>query len=304
MRKGQLLGIITAGLVGLAALPSHEAEASSRIRAVVNKVPITDNEVRRRAAFLKLRRMKGNLREKALEELIDEKLQLVEARKLRIRVSDKEVDEAFVRFAKGNKIPLKVFRQILNRSGATPRGFKSYIRANMRWQRVVAARYGRDVRRKARPRSFTESLRNKSDSAKQSEEVTLQQVVFVVPKGKRNRIARRTKEAKAFRSRYPGCATAKTFVRGLRDVSVLDKGRMLIDELPRDWKKDVQRTAEGGTTKVKVTPKGVEFLAVCARKLVARSFDGPSEDVFREQAPKLAKKYMDGLRKKAKIVRR
>ena len=280
------------------------ADASSSIRAIVNNVPITDNDVRRRAAFLKLRRVKGNLKRQALDELIDEQIQMSEARRLRVVASDKEVEEAFRRFAKGNKIPLKLFTKILARSGATPRGFKRYIRSRMSWQRAVAARYGREARKASRPRSFTETLRTRTVGAEKSEQVTLQQVIFVVPKTKRERMARRRKEANAFRQRFPGCARSVAFAKGLRDVTVKDKGRMLLAELPHGWRDAVKATDVNKATTVKDTEKGVEFLAVCDRRMVAEQHTGPDEDVFKKKAPELDKKYMADLRKKAKIVRR
>ena len=300
-RSALLAALLVAG--GLSALP-HPADASSRIRAVVDKVPITDNDVRRRAAFLKLRRMKGNLRAKALDELIDEQIQMGEARRLRVVAGDKEVDEAYKRFAASNKIPLKLFTKMLARSGTTPRGFKQYIRARMSWQRAVAARYGQEARRKSRTRSFTETLRTRTVGGEKSEQVTVQQVIFVVPKNKRERMARRRKEANAFRQRFPGCAKSAAFARGLRDVTIRDKGRMLLAALPRNWQADVRKTEVGGATGVKDTEKGVEFLAVCDRRMVSQTHTGPSEDVFQKQAPELDKKYMSELRKKAKVVRR
>lgn len=296
--------LLVAVLVGTSFASVPDVHASSKIRAVVNRVPITDNDVRRRAAFLKLRRMKGDLRKQALDELIEEQIQMGEARRLRVVASDKEVDEAFRRFAKSNKIPLKLFTKILARSGATPRGFKTYIRARMSWQRAVAARYGREVRKKARPRSFTETLRTRNVDGEKSEQVTLQQIIFVVPKGKRERMARRRKEANAFRQRFPGCGNSVAFARGLHDVAVKNKGRMLMAALPAGWRESVKSTGVGQATKPKDTEKGVELLAVCDRQMVAQTHTGPSEDVFKKQAPELEKKYMAALRKKAKIERR
>ena len=64
----KLTGMAAALLVGATLLAPQEAAAGSRIKAVVNKVPITSNDVNRRAAFLKLRRVKGNLKKMALDE--------------------------------------------------------------------------------------------------------------------------------------------------------------------------------------------------------------------------------------------
>ena len=282
-----------------------EAQAGASIKAVVNKVPITSNQVKRRAAFLKLRRIKGNLRKQALEELIEEQLKMQEARRLRVVVSDKEVDQAYRNFAKSNKIPMKAFERILRQSGATPRGFKAYIRAQMSWQRAIMARYGREARAKVQPKSFTESLSINAANSSETVRYTLQQIVFVVPKARGEAAKKaRMKEAKGFANRFPGCGQSKTFARGLRDVAVIDKGRVLETELPDRWKKDIRETGEGRTTRPKVTEKGVELLAVCKRA-AARAVDpGLSEDVFRKQAPELDKRYYADLKKKAKIVRR
>ena len=298
---GPLAAVLAAGLLVLA----EPASAASRIKALVNNVPVTSNDVKRRAAFLKLRRLKGNLRKKALEELIEEQVKMQEARRLRVVVGDKEVEQAFRNFAKGNKIPLDAFNRILRQSGATPRAFKAYIRAQMSWQRVVMARYGHEARTKLRPASFTDSLRIASKNGVDTTRYTLQQIVFVVPKA-RGAAARkaRVKEAKRFANFYPGCGKAKGFAKGLRDVAVIDKGRMLETQLPEKWKKDVAATGTGRTTRPKVTEKGVELIAVCDRK-AARDIDtGLSEDVFRKKAPELDKRYYAELRKKAKIVRR
>ena len=307
LRTGAALAVATALLATPLVLP--DAHAGSRIKAVVNKVPITSNQVNRRVAFLKLRRLKGNLKSQALDELIDEQLKMQEARRLRSIATDAEVDEAFARFAKNNKIPIKIFTKILQKSGATPRGFKEYIRAQISWQRAIMARYGMETRLKSRPKSFTDSLQ-KTGKGTETTRYTLQQIVFVVPKAK-NKGAKsaamkaRLAEAKRFMTVYPGCGDAKRFARGLRDVAVIDKGRFLEPDLPGAWRKSIKATRTGRTTAPLATERGAELIAVCARASASHSGDAkPIEDVFRSQAPELDRKYLADLKKKAKIVRR
>ena len=296
---------VALSLLATASVATPASANAASIKAVVNKVPITSNQVKRRAAFLKLRRIKGNLRKQALDELIEEQLKMQEARRLRVVAGDKEVDAAYRNFAKSNKIPMKAFERILRQSGATPRGFKSYIRAQMSWQRAVMARYGREARKKATPKSFTESMKLTSAKGKDTTRYTIQQIVFVVPEARGEAAKkRRMKEAQRFKSIFPGCDKAKGFARGLRDVSVIDKGRMLEMQLPARWKKDIIATSAGKTTRPKMTEKGVEVLAVCNRQAAREVDTGLSEDVFRAQAPELDKKYYADLKKKAKIVRR
>ena len=61
-------------------------------------------------------------------------------------------------------------------------------------------------------------------------EYILQQIVFVVPSAKRNAILnRRKQEASNMRTRFVGCGSSREFAKGLRDVSVIDIGRRLLD---------------------------------------------------------------------------
>ena len=50
------------------------AQAASQVVAVVNKTAITNGDVSRRVAFLRLQRRKGNLNEIAKQELVEETL--------------------------------------------------------------------------------------------------------------------------------------------------------------------------------------------------------------------------------------
>ena len=65
--------IVTALGSGLAAGISLPAQASY-VKVIVNGMPITDYDIARRAAFLKLQHKKGNLTQMAREELTDDML--------------------------------------------------------------------------------------------------------------------------------------------------------------------------------------------------------------------------------------
>ena len=278
------------------------AQASSRIVAIVNGEPITQNQVNRRAAFMKLRRAKGGSG-KARDELIDEAVKMQQARKFKVVASDKEVNEAFVRFAKGNKMPLKVLKQILGRAGVSERHFKEYIRTQISWQRAVPGLYRSKAQTAARKgcRDFTSCL-SASDGSKKTTEVILQQVVFVAPKASAK--ARR-QEAVRFRQRFSSCDATRAAAAKLNNVAVRDLGRMGMAQVPARWAADVAKVDQGGVTQPKITEKGVEMLAVCRKRNVAAMGEvALDEDVFRKEAPKLAEEYLAELKKKAKIVRR
>lgn len=281
------------------------AFADSAVKIVVNKTPITSDDIARRVAFLKLQRQSGNLNEKAREQLIEEALKREEIARVKASVSTADVDAAFGRFAASNKLTKDQLTKVLTQAGVGADHFKSFIAIQMSWPRLVNARYGGKNRMSTQ--DFITRLKERGQKPVTSE-YFLQQIIFVVPESKKSIIGKRKSEAEASRKRYPGCEQAKTFAATMLDVSIKDLGRILEPELPTEWKDLVTKTPEGGTTATRVTEKGVEYLAVCKKQQV--SDDYAAEVVFRAEDLSKAekgenpneKKYLDELRSKAQIT--
>lgn len=283
-------------------------QAASEIAAVVNKTPITSNDVARRAAFLRLQRAKGDLKKLAREQMVDEVLKREEVARVKMSVSTDDVDKSFARFAASNKMSPQQMGQVLNQAGVGVEHFKAFIAVQMSWPRVVNARFasGRSGRM-----SNEELVKRMAEGGQKpvTTEYFLQQIIFVVPEAKRKSILnKRMAEAKASRSKFPGCEEAKTFAASMLDVSVKPLGRIMLPELPADWKPFIEK-ASGGTTEPRITEKGVEFLAICNQRQV--SDDVAAEVVFRAEdlgkAEKTGedpndKKYIEDLRSKAQIT--
>lgn len=287
-------------------LPAQDAFAANTVKVVVNKTPITTDDIARRVAFLKLQRQSGNLAEKAREQLIDEALKREEIGRVKMSVSTADVDASFARFASTNKMTTDQLTKVLAQAGVGAEHFKSFIAVQMSWPRLVNARYG--GRNKMSTQDFVTRLKERGDKPV-TNEYFLQQIIFVIPEAKRNAITgKRKSEAEASRKRYPGCEQGKTFAATMLDVSIKDLGRMLEPELPPDWKPLVEKAPQGGTTGTRVTEKGVEYLAICKKQQV--SDDYAAEVVFRAEDLTKAekgenpneKKYLDELRKKAQIT--
>jgi len=276
-----LLGTI----IGVSA-PALPAMAASKIAVLVNNVPITTNDIKRRAAFFKLRRIKGNHTKLAREELIKEAMQMQEAKRIGVRTSKKDVDAAYIRFAQRNKMPVKVLGQILSRSGVTIRGFKQFINAQMTWQSAVGVRLRAEGRSSNTTKNPLDYLHGgKSGRAAQTTEYTIQQIVFVIPRDKQKALTKaRMAEANNFRASFPGCSQSINYAKKLRNVAVLDKGRTQAHQLPTRWKDELVKTSTGKTTRPLKTEKGVELLAVCNTRQVRSSQKAPaaksSEDIF------------------------
>jgi len=243
--------------------------------------------------------------------LIDETLKMNEARRLGVVATDKQVNQAFARFAASNKRPPRALAQFLNKQGTGERGFKKFVKAQISWQRAVSARLQSQTRRSAQASRGTQSwLAAPGDSTNREKEYTLQQVVFIVPSKERSRrLGGRRTQAKNFRTRLRGCTNAKELAAVQRDVTVRDLGRVLESKLPPQWKKDIESTAEGKVTRTKDTPRGVEMIAVCRTREVLGTQTKSEAELFEgnnlsKAASALEKKYIAELKERATIKRR
>lgn len=285
-----------------------ETAQAASVVAVVNGSAITSGDLSKRVAFLRLQRTKGNLNQIAKQQLIDDVLKREEILRLGASVSTQEVDAAFQRFAASNKLSPQQLSKILNQAGVTVAHFKSYIAVSMSWPRAVSARYGAGGTKSTQ--ELVERMTERGEKPK-TDEFMLQQIIFVVPENKRGSLlGKRKREAEAARKKFPGCDQAKVFAATMHDVSVRNLGRFLEPELPDRWSKLVTKTNAGGTTAPLVTEKGVEFLAVCSRRVV--SDDAAAQAVFEAEDLKNPAKqddanseaYLKELRAKAQIIKK
>lgn len=282
------------------------AFAASEVVSVVNKTPITNTDLAKRVAFLKLQRKTGNLQKIARDELIEEALKRDEIARVRMSVSTEDVDRSFAKFAASNKLTPAQMSEILNKAGVGVEHFKSFIAVQMSWPRIVNARYG--AGRMSNDELVKRMMQNKEKPV--TTEYFLQQVIFVIPESKKGKITgQRKAEAEKSRSSFPGCEQSKNFAKSMRDVSIRDLGRVMKPELPDEWKEFVEKASANGTTGTRITDRGIEYLVICNQRQV--SDDAAAEVVFRAEDIGKAKKsgedpnsakYLEELRKKAQIV--
>lgn len=297
---------LTISVVG--GLATEPALAASEIKIIVNKEPVTTFAIRQRAAFLKLRRVKGDLTQAATEELIDEALKKQETRRRGISVPDAAVEQSFQKFAADNKLTQAQLGQIFGQVGFSEKAFKEYIRVQMGWGQAVQSSVtgggGRVSEQEAVQRMLAQGGTKPSTT-----EYTLQQVIFVIPEAKRGAMkAERLREANAMRSRFTTCPASYEFAKGLRDVTVRELGRVPQPALPERWKDGIVKAGSSGTTPAQETERGVEYIAVCSSRTV--SDDKIAAMVFQTQdLEKLGKtepdaKLLKQLRDKATIIKR
>ncbi|RCL04033.1 MAG: peptidyl-prolyl cis-trans isomerase SurA [Candidatus Tokpelaia sp. JSC189] len=283
-----------------------QAASGTQVAIIVNGNAITNYDIERRAAFLRLQKRSGDLAGPAREELIDETLRRIETKKHNISVSVEEINRAFADFAERNNMTTSQLAKMLNQEGVTAEHFKSYIQTQMGWERLISARFHAEGM-VTEEEAVQRMLKNGGVKPK-TNEYHLQQVIFVVPKNRRSVILdRRRQEANAFRNKVSGCNDLYKKNKGMIDVTIRDLGRILEPQIPNKWKKHVKVTPIKRATSVQNTEHGVEFLIVCSIRKVSN--DRVAQLIFSiqdshwdtEKAARLEKKYMKELRDKARI---
>ncbi len=120
------------------------AQDALRIAAVVNDEVITglDLAVRTRMAILSASlpdtpEMRSRVARQVLRAMIDERLQLQEAARQNVPVSQSEVDAELARIAERNGVALNQFEQFLAQSGVLLEPLAEQIRATIAWSKLI-----------------------------------------------------------------------------------------------------------------------------------------------------------------------
>ncbi|MEM9179951.1 MAG: SurA N-terminal domain-containing protein [Pseudomonadota bacterium] len=124
------------------------------IIAVVNDDPISFTDVRQRAQLLLLslggqqptQEQIQQVTTQALEQLIDEKLQLQEAAEYEVEVSDDDIANSINRLAQQSGITRDILVQSLIQSGINPASLEEQTRADIAWRRIMGGLYGSRIR--------------------------------------------------------------------------------------------------------------------------------------------------------------
>ncbi|MBD8892708.1 SurA N-terminal domain-containing protein [Roseibium litorale] len=306
------LSTLSLALAIAAASPLAGTVATARaatIEVVVNDKAITTYEIQQRARLITLTQRKGGVLAKKLaeEELVNEVLQLAEATRVGVRVSQAEVDGAFANIARSVKLSPSQLAQALGQSGVKADTLKDRLRAQLAWVQTVRRRFQADVH--INESDVIAALR-KSDKADQatSMEYDLRQVIVVVPaKASGSFKSKRKSESDQIRKAFNGCDAAGPVLAKYSEVVMKPVGRRLETELPGNLKDDIEKTEPGRLTKPQQTGKGYEMIAVCSKRELQSDIAARTEvenELRAKEGEAMSRRYLMELRSRATIIER
>ncbi len=247
------------------------AVAQTTIKIIVNGLPITSYDINQRVRLLRISGGTAN-NANAQRELIDEAVQIVEARRRGISVPESQVDNAYASIARGINMTVAQLTSALSSEGIAASSLKNRIRSQIAWSLLVQQRLAREA---VRNDDIVAALfAEGNQAALTTTEFVLQQIIFVVPSGSSSSFSQqRRREAENYRLRYSGCATAIQQASALRDVVVRDIGRRTVSELSGQQGAAVQGTDVGEATRPFQTDNGFELIGVCEKRDVQSTAD-------------------------------
>ncbi|MFY9287626.1 MAG: peptidylprolyl isomerase [Alphaproteobacteria bacterium] len=125
------------------AAPSPSLYMDNRIAAVVNDGVVSTSDIQERIKLIMLSsglpdtpEVKQRLLVQVLRSLVDEQLQMQEAKRLDITVPKEEIDQALEKIARDNSIPTDM-REFVASRGGSPAALEQQMRAGIAWSKVI-----------------------------------------------------------------------------------------------------------------------------------------------------------------------
>lgn len=283
-------------------LPATMAFAVSLV-ANVNGTPITSYDVDQRIALHRISGGAGTSTA-ALNELIDEVIQLGEAERRGIFVSASQVEAAFAQIAGQVGMGVSQFTGALREAGVDPDTLRRRLRAQIGWGGVMQ---GLAAAGAVNQQDVTREMLGQGLQSATIREYLLMPIVFVIPANASNGVvSQRRSEAEAFRQRFAGCDGALAQASTLTGVVVLDITRRDSTELTGEQGNAVLNTQAGQTTAPSRTTQGYEIIAVCSVTEVQANEQARSEitnELLIAQSEEIGEDYLAELRQDAIIQR-
>ncbi len=272
--RSRCFATVVAAAVGvfLFVVSLAQAQTEQSIVALVNDEPITNYDITQRMRLLKVTARKepsAALQKKVIEDLISERIQVQEATKNGVVVSDDQVNAVLDRVAASNNMKRDQLITSLAQLGVNGSTMKEQVRARLAWRGVVRQKFRGQISVNASQVDEAISNEEPPEGEKKATEFQLQRVRLELPESPDQRtIVNRLVEAEQLRKRVTSCSNIEQVIGRLRRTSVKSVGRKTATQLVQPTRAILLATDDGRMTPPTITSSGIELYAVCARRSV------------------------------------
>jgi parvulin-like peptidyl-prolyl isomerase len=274
------------------------------IAVMVNGEPITNFDIEQRAKLKALTGGKSPDRKAILDELIDEKLKIKEAKKFGVDPTANDIEQSYGGMAQRMRLNNDQLTKVLESKGIRPDTLKQRIRADMVWTSLVRGRFKESLQVGEKDVDTAVKGTGEAPDA-EAFEYRMQPVVLIVPRGSpQSEFEARRKEADSLRERVTSCEEANTFFKSMRNAAIREIVVKTSADLPQSLRDILDKTPVGHLTPPELTKQGIEMVALCGRK--ATTVDTPKKREMRDKMyvqkyEAKSKAYLQEVRKAAMI---
>lgn len=271
---------------------------------IVNGDPITNFDIEQRMKLIQL--SNGNKpasRNEALEELINDRVKIKEAKKFNLDLSATEIEGQYAQMGARMRLTSEQLDKVLGGRGIRPEALKSRLKADYVWSQLVRGRYGQSLI--VGEKDVASAIQVKNDGKESNNfEYRMRPIVLFVSKGAgQGGLESRRKEADALRTRIQSCEQAESYFRAMRGGVIKDQVVRTSADIPAPLRDMLDKTPIGHLTTPEVTRQGIEMVALCSRTPTTETAEKREarDKLFAQKYEAQAKKYLQEARRSAMI---
>ena len=261
---------VLAVLVSLCGIASFAwAQAEQSIVVLVNDDPITVYDVEQRQRFLAVTTQEQPspaLKKKATDMLIEERLQIQQAKKLGITPSEEDVTKVLAGMAKNNNMNPEQLGAALGQMGVNIKTLRDRIRAQVVWQDLIRKKFRRDV--SIAETDVDKALGSGADAEAPKEETTFQlrQVKYEIPTdANQASIAKQLAAVESVRAKVQSCSNLSSFTKDMKGFKIKTLQDQLPGSLGQPMRTLVMNAKIGQMTPPTLSGSAIEAYAVCGK---------------------------------------
>ncbi len=276
--------------------PSSRSEAEALQQKFVSRI---QNQV--------MSNIQSETRDQALEQLINERLKLQEAKDRKVSVNEADVDQLLKRMASSVTEGQTVdeFLAAFRKQGVGEETIRQRMRAQIAWRDVIRKIYG--FRISSLVGAGADETK-KSDSSAAESVFNVRKLRIATGSGQAA-LARAYVRGQTIRKRFSSCGKLASLAKRAGDVEVTSHNGKKAAFFPRDARPLLIQASQGQMLPPVLSSEGVDLYAVCGKrapkkKEVADGSQTSPSDRRQQEFQIYARRHLNDLRQRATIDRR
>jgi peptidyl-prolyl cis-trans isomerase SurA len=212
----------------------------------------------------------GSSRQAVIDALIEDKLKLQAAKKLEIKITDKEVEEnlaarASANLPPGQKPDLNAFYGQFEADGINRKTIQEIIRAQLAWRDVIRKKYG--------PRIFSvvaESSGGDTNASNSDIHFDVRVLRLAVQDANDQKaVGQRMLEAESLKEKFRSCTELEKEAKLVAGATVKHQ-KSKLSSFPKDVQPLIEKVSDGQMTPPVLVGNAVESYALCKKEIAAK----------------------------------